>query len=709
MKKAFALTLFAALLCSCGGTDSSSSGLSSSSLPSSSAEEDPFETEVVYKELSKEEYRNKTLGGLLGQFAGFLSGYEFVWSGSEPRVAMPLEWFDFLNGPYAGNYEHYFPGDYATGDNIYDRLKENPETGLNEVWSDDDYHIDIFNQTIIDEFGTSAKAVMEAWKKYRVSDWGGGSDAMNLIAAHSLLAPYTGTIEAGNRYGWCTEAYIENETLGMNAPGMPSLAVSLIDTFASNVGYFDSLIWAKFYGAMYSLAYFESDVAAILEEASKVLPKYSRPYEIYEEAVAYHSAHPDDFAGACRHVADMRMPLYRIDNIQTDPNVNGGMAIVSWLYGNGDYLDSCMYSSLAGYDGDCTSAIVTGLMGVIHGFKEGNEEYEELNSTIYYDGEGVYYNDRSSGYPPFIMGESYPERMKIDEIVDLYVGNFEKLLLEQGGEIGDESYLVPTSGLIDDASLLFPNHGAEERSLEGFEFENGTLEAKVESTTERAHSGWGYFELSNAKEGRAYHRYENLVPGAHYRVSAYLSSDGGEMGCLYAEDEAGNLSSSSFSDIGSTVGRSFVFEATSSSMDVGIRFDEGAPRGAKLYFDDFYLERVDYRELSPRVEKELSLANGNYMKTVDRPSSLKEGAECYLALPYRNYAGNSLFVSVYRNGSLFGSVQMYSNAENSLSGESTLYIPYVFEKESDVVKLEFDARAAFGNFYVLEKNPLMFR
>ena len=31
-----------------------------------------------YKRISKDEYYNKTLGGLLGQFAGFLSGYEFV-------------------------------------------------------------------------------------------------------------------------------------------------------------------------------------------------------------------------------------------------------------------------------------------------------------------------------------------------------------------------------------------------------------------------------------------------------------------------------------------------------------------------------------------------------------------------------------------------------------------------------------------------------
>ena len=97
------------------------------------------DVEITNKILSKEEYFNKTLGGLLGQFAGFLSGYEFVWDGPNPYVGMPLEWFEFLNGPYAGNYDHYFPGDYAT-QGIYDRHKLNEETNMYEVWSDDDYH-----------------------------------------------------------------------------------------------------------------------------------------------------------------------------------------------------------------------------------------------------------------------------------------------------------------------------------------------------------------------------------------------------------------------------------------------------------------------------------------------------------------------------------------------------------------------------------------
>ena len=78
---------------------------------------------VTEKEISKEEYFNKTLAGLLGHMAGFLSGYEFVWTGGGAYVGLPLEWYEFLNGPYAGNYAHYYPGSYAEGNNRYDRCE----------------------------------------------------------------------------------------------------------------------------------------------------------------------------------------------------------------------------------------------------------------------------------------------------------------------------------------------------------------------------------------------------------------------------------------------------------------------------------------------------------------------------------------------------------------------------------------------------------
>lgn len=677
---------------------------------STPSDKDAFYNDVTIenKEITKEEYVNKTLAGLLGQFSGFLSGYEFVYSGSGPYIGMPEDWFDFINGPYAGNYEHYWPGSYAEGNNRYDRLKINAETGRYEVASDDDYHMDIFNQTIMKEFGHSSYAIKEAWKKYKVSDWGGGYDAMALISGSELLAPFTGTIEAGNRYGWCTEAYIENETLGMNAPGMPNLATSLVDTFASNVGYFDSVIWAKFYAAMYSLAYFENDIRVVMEKASVTLPANSYPYQMYHIALELFNKYPKDYKNAAIELEQKRRMLYRIDNIQTDPNVNGGFAILSWLYGNNSYLETCKYSSIMGYDGDCTAAICTGVMGILHGFKEGNEEYQKLNDMIYYNGEGIYFNDRESGYPPFIISDAYFTRIKIDDIVKMYQENFETLLLKKGGQILEDRYVIPTETLYKDHSLLFTNYDGEERNTQGFSYKNGKFTSFTSSETGIVHTGYGAFQFENIKNGKVYHDFKQLVKGRKYRVSTYVTTSDNTQIEFYATDGT-NEQTVSFANATSLVNRTFIFEATNNKMEVGFRFIDSSKSGDTLTFDDFLIEEIERTHLSTIQEQKLTIANGSYQFEVQKPKNVKLGEEVILEISYRHYGG-ALKTKIQRNDQVFGSVLLSQTSVNGLKGEGIVQIPYVFEKDDDTINLSFEnAKIYFGNISIYNQTQYMFR
>lgn len=665
---------------------------------------------VTMKEISKTEYVNKTLGGLLGQFSGFLSGYEFVWYGQDPYIGMPESWFEFCNGPYAGNYDHYTPVDPWR----YDRLRVNPATGKNEVYSDDDYHIDIFNQLIMDEFGTSSYAVKEAWKKYNVSDWGGGQGAIDLISAHDMLAPFTGTIESGNRWGWCTEAYIENETLGMNAPGMPNVATGLVDTFGSNVGYFDSLVWAKFYAAMYSLAYFEDDIVVVMEKAKEALPDGSYPRQMYDMAFEAYEENPTDYRAAGLDIHNKRRGLYRMDNVQTDPNVNGGFAVLSWLYGDNSYLDTCKYSSILGYDGDCTAAIVTGVMGILKGFKPSNEEYATLNSTIYYDGDGVYFNDDGSTYEgdiyqARIRSREYPTRQKIDDIVDLYRKNFEKILVANGGKVESDKYVIPTTELVKDHSFLFENYDAEERDTRGFSAKNGKLEVITEGENSDSHSGYAGFKMTNTKDGEVYHKYTGLVKGKHYRLSTYVKTTPSTQVSIFARggDETAEMT---FANVTSPLNKAFVFEATAADMEVGFKFHTSSTKDEVLFFDDFMLEEVEYEQLAVVSDSSLKPYQDKYSRTVKKPNGVKDGEEVVIRVEYRNSAGSKLNASVSRNGKAFGGVILSNTSKNATTGRAYLDIPYVFDKDSDVLTLDFTGNKVYvGSITVLRQTQYMFR
>ena len=663
-----------------------------------------YDVEITKKEISKDEYLNKTLGGLLGQFVGFLSGYEFVFRGAEPYVGMPLEWFSFINGPYAGNFTHYTPSGF---NDCYNRLVYNNETNMYEVWSDDDFHIDIFNQLIIDEFGTNSYAIKEAWKKYVVSDWGGGGDAMNLINKNELLSPFTGTIEAGNRYGWCTEAYIENETLGMNAPGMVNVATSLIDKFASNVGYFDSIVWAKFYGAMYSLAYFETDVVELMEKAKEVLPNLSYPKKMYDYAFEAYNKYPNDYQKAAIELTEKRRMLYRIDNIQTDPNVNGGFAILSWLYGKNSYLETCKYASMIGYDGDCTAAITQGIMGILKGFKESNEEYSQINEKIYYNGKGIYYNDKSTGYPPHIKGD-YPTRQKIDDIVKLYQTNFEKILLENGGEILKDSYLIPTTNVYKDHSYLFENYDAENRDTSNYESKNGTLQNILETENVNSHSGYAYFQFNNLKNGEVYHKFDNLIEGRYYRLTSYVKTSTNTQVKMFARS---NTSEDyiTFSNINSIINQELIFKATSKTMDMGFKFEENQAKDSYVIFDDYLLEEINREEISSIQTQDIKLFSSKYLKTISKPENIKIGQEVILSLEVRNYTSSTLFLDINRNNKRFGGAIVSNSSINSISGKTYLEIPYVFEKNSDVIQLSFNGKLGIGNINIYNTTQYMFR
>lgn len=685
------------------------------------------DVEVLNQEISKEEYFNKTLGGLLGQFAGFLSGYEFASVSGGMFNAHPESWYTspygdyegeyagFINGPYAGNYTYYTPSPIY----MYDRHQLNEETGLYEVWSDDDFHIDIFNQSILEEMGFSSYAIKETWKKYRVSDWGGGAEAMRLINSADMLAPFTGTIEGGNQFGWCTEAYIENETLGMNAPGMPNIATQLVDKFASNVGYYDSVIWGKFYAAMYSLAYFEEDVLEIMEEARAVLPEGSWPDRIYDLAVEAYEKYPEDYRAGAAELEKNRIPLYRLDNRQTDPNINGGFAILSFLYGNNSYMETCKFASLLGYDGDCTAAIVAGVMGVLKGFKEGNEEYQMLNDLIYHDGEGMYYNDRAlyandevGAYQARILGENYFTRIKIDDIVSMYQRNFEKILLANGGVVEEDSYIIPTTSVYEDHSYLFSNYDAEMRTTDGFQSNNGELSCLVDAYgTENGdiHAGYAAFNLKNLGESEVYHTFDNLTVGKTYRLSVYVKTDKGGQVSLFARGK-GDPQEITFSNVKSLINKEFFFTATKSEMQVGFRFDDSAQTGDILTFDDFMLEEVERETLYSDSGQGLNLVSNQYMKMISKPETVSEGEEVIVSIQYRNYSKNTVVATVKRNNEVFGGVVLSTTSASSTSGSAFLEIPYVFQGNSDAFTLEFDGNKIYvGEIKIYRQTQYMFR
>ncbi|MCF0113551.1 MAG: ADP-ribosylglycohydrolase family protein, partial [Bacilli bacterium] len=375
----------------------------------------------------------------------------------------------------------------------------------------------------------------------------------------------------------------------------------------------------------------------------------------------------------------------KMDDRMTDCNVNGAYAVISFLYGKGDYIETCKYASCMGFDGDCTAAICCGVLGIINGFKEGNKEYPAINEKIYMNGKGLYVNNQLYSYPARIRSEDYPEKQKITDIVSLYQENFEAILRENGGYVFDDYYRIPTTLLYEDRSFLFDNYDAEcldeddNPLTSGFASKGGELLNSFTVENEIAQSGDGAFIFANLDKGKVYHTYSGLVPGHHYRLSTYITNSEGSLTRIYASDGKRDTYVTSATET-EMVNKELIFMATSETMDVGIAFDHAAiSEDEYVIFDNFQLEEIERIGLSDCVNADMKAYSESFHKVMSLPENVEIGEEVILSLEYDNAMGHKIYTGLRRNGEVYGGIVLSMTALKEGEGKGRIELPYVFE------------------------------
>jgi len=572
----------------------------------------------------------------MGHVGGLLSGYEFVSEDGAPRVALPDDWYNLAAGPYGGGETHGSAG-------------VNRVFTYGRIASDDDYHIDFFNQLILSEKGVSPsyKEIADSWAAHQVSDWGGGNRAMAIINDYGI-PPFTGLYEYGNIWHWCTESYIENETLGMVFPGIPQSAYKLAERFTKTVGDFDSSTWGVFYAVLYAEAYFETEAAVALEKAALSLPNGSWPLQIYNECKALHDKYPGNWREAIVEIEKRRREIFGCDNIMCSPDVNNAFAILAILYGENDFETTVKIASLAGYDGDCTAASVGGVMGIIGGSEA---IPQKIWDVVYKSGDGVYINDKT--FVPHI-GKDYPDEQTWDSIVSLYTSNCEKQIKAAGGKIKNGQYYIPFQAMPVPDCVVLKNSDFERGIPEGF-----TGEWNVESGN--AHTG-DYYGIIRHADGEAVASI-SIDKGAYYRVSAYVRTGALSEGTLFVKQGVA-AKSIGFRDV--TAGwvlRSIIFRAEETSAEVGFLMNGGS--GSWVGFDDITVTKVEDPGGITHIDITQNREGGAEFKTK------WDGTEKNVAVKYRRSdIGNAKYF-VFVNNELYLSVLFPSTGKN----ESVVYIP----------------------------------
>ena len=208
-----------------------------------------------------------------------------------------------------------------------------------------------------------ARASYELWHANQTGRWNILNGLMPPLSGHWKHNPHADDIDF----------QIESDFIGMITPGMPEMAMALSDTIGHVMNYGDGWYGGVFTSAMYTKAYFSSDIPEIVSSALKSLPRESLYYQAIEDVLNFWKANPQDWK-ACwqmaqeRHNDDLGCPDGMLADFNIDARINGVYTVIGLLYGNGDFERTMEIATRCGQDSDCNPATAAGVLGVVMGY-----------------------------------------------------------------------------------------------------------------------------------------------------------------------------------------------------------------------------------------------------------------------------------------------------------------------------------------------------
>ena len=626
-----------------------------------------------YHVISIKDYEDKTFAGLMAQFTGFLSGYEFAKaSDGTARLAMPDSWFELCNGPYA---------EYNSKNVHEDKHKFNNATGIWEVWNDDDFSIDVLNQYILRDmyknYGTfSSKIIKDGWITYNVYDMGGGHrtyGAYGLFSKYNYLPQYVGATEFGNEYNVNGEPYIGNETLGMDAAGMPNVAVNMAEIFGGTTSDREPTLWLQYFASIISMAYYEDDIPALMREAQDLFPRDSQPYKVVDIVFELYEKYPSDWRRAAVNAERLcEQKHYDWTNPAGETGINCSFILIGMLYGEGDFYETCKIIGLAGHGGDSTTPVGLCAVAVACGWEGIDEESKAIiNEKVWQDGKGTLVNLAAQDKQAYWMHcVGLPERIKMADILDMYQANFENILLENGGKIENGNYYIPKSNL----EVLDTYYYSDFESGVGGMKTNGNVDV---TTTSYAGKYSARISGSATAASELYVTLSGLTVGESYRVTAFANASSGVAMTMFARTAGGaDVASANVADQAKFAKRQFIFTATASTMEVGFRLPKGTSEFKYASIDEFEVVKAKETAVGTATITNAS-ANNLYTGAVGIAVKADTTKEVYLKLTFANTNGKRVDANINLDGSIYGAVPFSITGSTADAGSNTVYIPVI--------------------------------
>lgn len=317
-----------------------------------------------YRKISVEEYRDKMKAGWIGQIAGVCLGAptEFRYCGRVvPEGEMP---------------------------------KWTPEM-INNAFGQDDLYVEMTFLRTMEEHGLDA-SIRQAGIDFANSEyplWHANVQGRKNLRCG--IAPPNSSRPEFSRCADDIDYQIESDFSGLISPGLPNNAVAMGEKFGRLMNYGDGMYAGQFVGALYSEAFFETDVEKIIASALQSIPAESGYAEMVRDVVGWKREFPDDWEACWNKINEKYQlnPEYRkwscsgsTSEFNIDVKINGAYVLVGLLYGDGDLDKTMILATRCGQDSDCNPSTAGGVLFTTVGFKALPARFSEaLDETRVFD------------------------------------------------------------------------------------------------------------------------------------------------------------------------------------------------------------------------------------------------------------------------------------------------------------------------------------
>lgn len=272
----------------------------------------------------------------------------------------------------------------AQGKTYDDPLAWQPGHVTNSIRQDDIY-VQLSFMMTMDAHGIDAPAekFAESFATAGYPLWHANAQARKNFF-DGIMPPLSGSPEY-NPHADDIDFQIEADYIGFMCPGMPATAVRIADRVGHIMNYGDGVYGGMFVAALYTHAFFETDIGKIVDNALLSIPAESEYAQCIGDVVKLHRRFPSDWREAWRRIEEK----WARDDIcgalapfNIDAKLNGAYIVMGLLYGGGDFAKTMEISLRCGQDSDCNPSNAAAVIGVMKGLRGIPDEWKSGIPTI---------------------------------------------------------------------------------------------------------------------------------------------------------------------------------------------------------------------------------------------------------------------------------------------------------------------------------------